>query len=149
MTKLKAAALVVGILVQLSAPAQTSDDVVVEEIRRLEDDLTNALLERDVSALDRLWHNDLLFIARNGSQSTKRQRIAGLATSEPLAGETNVNDGVIVRVIGEAAFTIVDSTWTSASASGLVPGRYRALHVWARNDGRWQLLAAQVASLPP
>jgi ketosteroid isomerase-like protein len=129
--------------------AQEPDEAVVQEIRQLEGELTNALLERDAATLDRLWHDDLSFIARNGSQFTKSERIAGQAASRRQPGETNVNDAVTVRIIGDAAVTTVLSTWTFPSESGPVPGHYRALHVWVRDHGRWQLLAAQVAMLPP
>ena len=128
--------------------AQDLDERAEREIRRLEDELTQALLERDVSALERLWHEDLLFIARNGTQFTKSERIAGQAESRRRPGETNVNDNVDVRIVGGTAITTVLSTWTLPSDSGPVPGRYRALHVWVPNDGHWQLLAAQVAMLP-
>src|SRR5688572_1564790 len=134
-------------LVPSTGFAQRSDEAAVQEIRRLEDELTKALLERDVTALDRLWHDDLLFIARNGTQSTKRERIAGQGESRRQPGESNVNDAVDVRIVDGAAIATVLSTWTFPSDSGPVPGRYRALHVWIRSDGRWQLLAAQVAVL--
>jgi ketosteroid isomerase-like protein len=137
-----------AVLVQLGGLAQNSAESAAQEVRRLEDELTKALLERDASALDRLWHDDLLFIARNGSQSTKGERIAGQGASRQQPGETNVNDDVAVRIIGDTAITTVGSTWTFPSDSGLIAGRYRALHVWVRSAGRWQLLAAQVAMLP-
>src|SRR5687767_6562433 len=110
-----------------SGAAQDFDERTAREIRRLEDELTKALLERDASALDRLWHEDLLFIAGNGTQFTKSERIAGQAESRRRPGETNVNDDVDVRIVGGTAITTVLSTWTFPSDSGPVHGRYRAL----------------------
>jgi ketosteroid isomerase-like protein len=142
-----ALAVVGAVVLPLGVFAQGSIEAAAREVRRLEDDLTKALLERDVSALDRLWHDDLIFIARNGAQSTKSERIAGQGSSPRQPGETNVNDGVNVRIVGDTAITTVVSTWTFPSDSGPVPGRYRALHIWILDNGRWQLLAAQVAML--
>ena len=136
------------VLGQSVGVAQESDQAIAQEIRRLEDELTKALLERDVPTLERLWHDDLLFIARNGTQFTKAERIATQGESPKQPGENNVNDDVDVRVAGDSAIASVLSTWTFPSASGPLPGRYRALHVWVRSGGRWQLLAAQVAQLP-
>ena len=139
-------ALVGAVVLPLGAFAQVSNGAA-GEVRELEDDLTKALLERDVDALDRLWHDDLMFIATNGVQSTKSVRIAGQGRSPQQPGESNVNDDVTVRIVGDTAITTVASTWTFPSNSGPVPRRYRALHIWIRDDGRWQLLAAQVAML--
>jgi uncharacterized protein (TIGR02246 family) len=142
------ALVVAGALLVPDGLAQDSGDATTREVRRLEDELTKALLDRDASALDRLWHDDLLFIARDGSRFTKSERIAGQGASSRQPGETNVNDDIEVRVIGETAITTVVSTWTFPSDSGPMATRYRALHVWVLGSGRWQLLAAQVASLP-
>jgi ketosteroid isomerase-like protein len=135
------------IALPLCGLAQGSNEAAAREIRGLENELTTALLARDVGALDRLWHDDLTFISRSGVQSTKGQRIAAQSSSPRQPGETNVNDDVAVRIVGDTAIAIVLSTWTFPSSSGPVPGRYRALHIWIRDAGRWQLLAAQVAML--
>lgn len=127
--------------------AQTSDEQIAQEIRTLEDQLSAALVARDAAALDQLWHDDLVFIARNGSQTGKAERIAGQAASPPQAGESNTNDSVDVRVIGDAAVATVVSTWSFPGEQAPIVGRYRALHVWTREGGEWRLLAAQVASI--
>jgi ketosteroid isomerase-like protein len=117
------------------------------ELQELEDELTRALFERDAATLDRLWHDDLIFIGTNGRQVTKAERLQGL-TTPPQPGESNVNDDVAVRALGETAVVTVLSTWTFPGDPKPSVGRYRALHVWVRDNGRWQLLAAQVARLP-
>ena len=117
-------------------------------IRRLEDELSKALVERDVRALDRLWDKDLIFITRNGRAFTKGERIEsnrGAAPQKP--GETNTNDEVIVRVQQNTAVVTVLSTWTTPTDHGSSSSRYRALHVWLRKNGSWRLVAAQVASV--
>jgi uncharacterized protein (TIGR02246 family) len=135
-------------IIALSGLAQCSDEAAKQEVQQLEGELTKALLERDVSALDRLWHDDLVFIATSGARSTKRERIGMQGASRKQPGETNSNDDVDVRVFGDTAVATIVSTWTFPSSSGPVSGSYRALHVWVRDDGRWQLFAAQVAMLP-
>jgi ketosteroid isomerase-like protein len=125
--------------------AQHGDDEIAD-LKELEARLTRALLERDTELLDRLWHDDLIFIARNGRQSTKGERLAAQRGSTAQPGETNTNDEVSVRMEGETAIVTVVSTWTMPAAA-VSTGRYRALHVWTRSAGAWQLLAAQVASI--
>lgn len=122
-------------------------DAAAQEVRQLEDALTQALVERDAAALDRLWHADLIFIGTNGAQTTKAERLAGQSTAAPRGPEANTNDAVTVRIEGDTAIVTVLSTWTFATDPPTMR-HFRALHVWIRDDARWQLLAAQVAILP-
>jgi ketosteroid isomerase-like protein len=139
-------ALLPSVLLPLCAAAQ--DDPDVATLRRLEAELSEALVERDAEALGRLWHDDLIFIGTNGRQFTKAERISGQRIAEGRRdGETNVNDEVAVRVDGDVATVIVTSTWTIPSGATATASRFRALHVWTRSSGEWQLLAAQVAAL--
>ena len=146
MSRLARTVVFAAALLALGSQAQTGDDVAARELRRIEDELSEALVERDAETLDRLWHTDLIFIRLNGQQSNKEERLAGLATAGPRRdGETNQNDAVDVRIDGDTAVVTVVSTWTTPRDASVSVGRYRALHVWTREAGRWQLLAAQVA----
>jgi len=139
-------ALLPSVLLPLCAAAQ--DDPDVATLRRLEAELSEALVERDAEALERLWHEDLIFIGTNGRQFTKTERISGQRIAEGRrAGETNVNDEVAVHIDGNLATVVVTSTWTIPTNATATASRYRALHVWTRSGGEWQLLAAQVAAL--
>ena len=142
---MKSSAYVIALVLLLSAQRPTSQEM---EIRRLENDLSKALVERDVRALDRLWDDDLIFIARNGQTFTKAERIASNRNGDPQTpGETNTNDEIVVRLHENTAIVTVLSTWTTPTGRGSSSSRYKALHVWIRKNGRWQLAAAQVASL--
>jgi hypothetical protein len=145
MTIAKPGAVLVALTSLTAAHAQIEPSAA--ELRRLEDDLSRALVERDTAVLDRLWHEDLFFIGTNGRQFTKAERMAGVRAGAPRgAGETNTNDDVEVRFEDGVAIAVVTSTWTVPSAAVPV-GRYRALHVWTRVTGAWRLVAATVAVL--
>jgi ketosteroid isomerase-like protein len=143
---LRAAAAIALIVVAATAAFAQSDEEDAAEVRRLEDELSEALVARDVGALDRLWRDDLMFIARNGRQYTKAERLAGQADAPRADGESNVNDAVSVRILDDTAVATVESTWRTAGGQET---HYRALHVWVRENGSWRLLAAQVASIAP
>ena len=141
---------ILGVAAVLSLTASVSGQHVdpnVAELTRLEAKLTQALLDRDTQTLNRLWHDDLLFIARNGRQFSKTERLATQRAAPAQPGETNTNDEVTVRIEGETAIVTVVSTWTMPTSTSISTGRYRALHIWTRSLGDWQLLAAQVASI--
>lgn len=141
------AASVLLLLVSLGCAGQPSEVPGATELRALEDELSRALVERDGAALERLWHDDLVFIARNGQQSTKAERLANLDAAPQRRGETNTNDAVTVRIDNDAAIVTVVSTWTMPTNAENMSSRYSALHVWTRSGGAWQLIAAQVTSL--
>ena len=69
---------------------------------------------------------------------------------KPLAPDAtptliNRNDQVTVHVYGDTAVATVLSTWKAAdTATG---DQYQATHVWVKRQGRWQMVAAQVAQL--
>ena len=139
-------ALLVYTLLPFGAHAQ--EDPAVAALHRLEAEMSQALVERDAAALDRLWHEDLVFIGTNGRQFTKAERLAGQQIAEARrAGETNTNDDVDVRIEGDLATVVVTSTWTIPTDAAVTKSRFRALHVWTRAGGQWRLLGGQVAVL--
>ena len=55
----------------------------------------------------------------------------------------NRNDQVVVHIYGDTAVATVLSTWQMANAS--TGDQYQATHVWVKREGRWRMVAAQVA----
>jgi ketosteroid isomerase-like protein len=124
--------------------AQEGRDVA--ELTELEARLSTALVEQDAAALATLWHDDLIFITTTGRQFTKAERLAGLRGEPPaVPGQSNTNDAIAVQLQGDVAIVSVVSTWTTPRVQAPLISRYRALHVWTRERGQWELLAAQVA----
>src|SRR6266852_942246 len=85
----------------------------IQEITRLEQQLTDALIRNDVAAVDSLWSEDLVFIGTDGKTSTKARRLAGMKApaSSGDAVVTTTNDDVKVRLYGQTAFVTLLSTW--------------------------------------
>jgi hypothetical protein len=131
--------------VPIAVAAQEDPNVV--ELRHLEDRLSRALVELDAESVDQLFHPELVFIGTTGAVSSKTQRLSGLRTPAPQRPGGNVNDELVVDVDGQTAIVVVTSTWTYPGDAGPVAQRFRALHVWTRDDDRWRLRAAQVSVL--
>ena len=117
------------------------------EIKRAEAELADAFTRQDVTRIDALWSDDFVFTFPSGKVFTKQQRLAGMKPLPPDAIPTliNTNDQVVVRVYGDAAVATVLSTWKAADAA--TGDQYQATHVWVKRQGRWQMVAAQVAQL--
>ena len=117
------------------------------EIKEAEAQLADAFTRQDVSTIDGLWSDDFVFTAPNGKVFTKQQRLAGMKPLPPDATPTliNANDQVVVRIYGDTAVATVLSTWRAADAA--TGDQYQATHVWVKRQGRWRMVAAQVAQL--
>jgi ketosteroid isomerase-like protein len=122
---------------------------VVQEITRLEQQLTDALVRNDVSAVDRLWSEDLIFIGTDGKASTKARRLAGMSApaSSGDAVVAATNDDVKVRLYGQTAVVTLLSTWKVHAGERDFSDRYMTTHIWTRQRGRWQLVAAHVSKV--
>lgn len=127
-----------------AAPSKTS---VERHLIELERQLSDALVRQDVAVLDRLWSNDLVFTFPDGKVSNKRERLAGQkpgAQSSQSESETT-NDEVKVYVYGNTAVVTVLATWRGKTNNQAYSSQFQATHVWAKQEGRWQLVAAHVS----
>lgn len=125
-------------------PYQTG---VERQLIELERQLSDALVKEDTAVLDRLWSNDLVFTFPNGKVSGKTERLAGQKPSAQPSQSTNLNDQVKVYLYGNTAVVTVLSTWRGKAGTQEYSDRYQATHVWVKQQGRWQLVAAHVSQV--
>jgi uncharacterized protein (TIGR02246 family) len=115
------------------------------EIAGLEAELRAAQLAADVAALDRLIADDLLFTGPDGRFATKaddlnayRDGVMRVTSHEP--------EEIRVRRIGADAGAVALRARMTGSYAGedfSVTARYT--RVWAREGGRWRIVAGQVS----
>lgn len=132
---------------QSESKAAPSKGSVENQLIELERQLSDALVREDAAVLDRLWSNDLVFTFPNGKVSNKAQRLAGQKPgAQPSQSESaNVNDEVKVYLYGNTAVVTVLSTWSGKEKNQTYSSQFQATHVWAKQEGRWQLVAAHVS----
>lgn len=130
-----------------------------QEIMKLENELVEAGLRGDAAATDRLMADDYFFMTRDGvvhenlkaalllrmksgeSRGDLLERMKSGESDEPKPQPTKIDDAQ-VHIYGDTGVVIVRSTYKSRGKDGRVveiPTRY--LHVWARQQGRWRLVA--------
>jgi uncharacterized protein (TIGR02246 family) len=118
------------------------------EIEALEAELRAAQLGADVAALDRLIADDLLFTGPDGALATKADDLAAyrdgvmrVASHEPEALHVR-------RVGADVAVVALRARMTGSYAGQPFAGTARYTRVWAREGGRWQIVAGQVSVAP-
>ena len=120
---------------------------VERELIKLERQLSEALARQDASALDRLWSATLVFTFPNGQISNKAQRLAAQKPSADPNQLTNRNEEVKVYRYGNSAVVTVRSRWVDKAGTHQYGDPYQATHVWVKQHGRWQLVAAHVSQV--
>jgi hypothetical protein len=134
-------------LAQSESNAAPSKRNVEGQLIELERQLSAALVRQDAAVLDRLWSNDLVFTFPDGKVSNKAQRLAGQKpAAQPSQSESvTSNDEVKVYLYGNTAVVTVLSTWSGKANNQAYSSQFQATHVWVKQEGRWQLVAAHVS----
>jgi ketosteroid isomerase-like protein len=120
---------------------------VERQLIELERQLSEALVREDAAVLDRLWSDDLVFTFPSGRVSDKAQHLADQKPSKESSESSNNNDQVKVHLYGNTAVVTVLSTWITKAGAQESSDQYQATHVWAKQQGRWQLVAAHVSQV--
>jgi ketosteroid isomerase-like protein len=121
------------------APDVLTKAADVATLLALNDDYIQSVQASDVARFREILAEDFLCSLPDGSQVDRRrflEQIAAPATIRNLQAH-DVN----VRVMGDFALVHARTTFTAADGR---PGGSRYTDVWARRDGRWVAIAAQV-----
>lgn len=125
---------------QTSNKAETEDQIK-SEILHIEDIRSKAMLNRDVSVLDRLYANDLSWSNPSGESLTKAQVLADLVSGKQKF-YTVSHDQIRLHVWGETVIADGRSTSTLEYNGKLSRGiSRRFLNVYVKRDGVWLLVA--------
>ena len=131
----------------INRKAIPSAQKVERELVELERQLSEALARQDALTLDRLWSETLVFTFPNGQVSNKTQRLAAQKPSSDPNQLINRNEEVKVHLYGSSAVVTVRSRWVDKAGTPQYGEPYQATHVWVKQHGRWQLVAAHVSQV--
>ena len=119
-----------------------------DEISQLEDRLRQAMLTSDVSTLDELIADTLVFTMIDGSVLGKeadlaahRSRMLKIASLEPSDRH--------IQTYGNVAIVAVRMHMRGTYAGSDFEGVNRYTRVWLRTRGHWQIIAGHVSPVPP
>jgi ketosteroid isomerase-like protein len=125
----------------------TAHEDVADQIRALEDRRYQAMTDGDVGTLDELFAADLVYTHSDTKTDTKQSYLDKLASghfkygpiSHPVA--SLLVHGDCVLVFGDMRGEVQVEGQTRVLNN-------KSLSVWAREDGRWVLLAYQPTKYP-
>ena len=140
------AVLVFAVAVWAQIPAQTETGNVEQELIKLEKELADAWVKRNVAFFDRVIADDFTWTAPYGIVSTKAQSLATLKSGEDVVNSWVV-DEMKVRVYGDAAVATGRSTIKETYKGEDVSGQYRWTDTWVKRAGRWQCVAGHSSEI--
>lgn len=119
------------------------------EIRRLEADRCQALVNRDLGRLDQLLAGDLLHVHANGAVEDRAAYLAGV--TEKLEFLQVERGDLTIRVHADAAIAVgpVQQTVRVRASSQVVSMSLMTTQVWLRRGGVWRQVSYQATKVTP
>ena len=117
------------------------------EIVRRESALLAAVTTNDVTLLDDLLHDDLLFNGPDGRTGTKAEDLANYRSGGIRLTRAEPRDRVL-SAIGGVVVVAVTVALEGSYLGFAVDGSYRYLRVWKHVEGAWRVIAGSVVALP-
>jgi ketosteroid isomerase-like protein len=127
--------------------AQTQTESVEQELLKLEQEGTNAIIKGDVAFLDRILAEDWMVTDSDGVLTTKAQSLAAIKSSETIISSM-VADDMKVRIYGDAAVVTGRNTVKSMREGKDISGQERWTDTWIKYDGRWKCVATHSSKIP-
>jgi ketosteroid isomerase-like protein len=119
------------------------------EIIRLGQDWDNAIIRRDVVALQRLMAEDYVGIDESGKATTREQELTSARAGEFVLISVVQNEPAKVRVYGNTAVVTSLETVEQQFRGHPAGGQYRSTIVWVKRKGHWQVVSWHGSRVAP
>lgn len=118
------------------------------ELRALETARTEAIRAGDAATLEKIYADDFRGVT-SGGQAVDKASILEVLKGASGGLPAEIED-LKVRIYGETAVVTGLIRLSALSQEGRVAGNsFRYTHIYARKDGRWQMIAGQSTNVPP
>jgi ketosteroid isomerase-like protein len=142
---------VVVALTQLSPPLQAQDKqdktTSEHELRKIEKEWDNAIVRRDLAALDRILNDDFKYIDSAGDVHSKSDIIqevkSSTATIEPFETE-----GVQTRIYCNTGILTGRFTQRVTYEGKTYSGQFRYTDVYVKQGSSWRAVSAHASRIP-
>ncbi len=132
-----------------AATAPAADAAAIEtEIKKLANDGVASILKGDTTAVEKLWNDNYVFIAQDGTVTTKAQRIDAMKSGQSKL-ESLAYDEMSVRSNpeGTGAILIGRATVKGTNMGKPVDGQMRFTQVWSKTKDGWRQVSGQVTAI--
>jgi ketosteroid isomerase-like protein len=120
---------------------------VEEELKGLENEAVQAELRADMPAIDRIFSDDWIIVDEEAQVRNKKAEFEPFKTGEEKVTAGRLDD-MSVRLFGEAAVVIGRYMFEGSFQGKPFDIKGRFTDVWARRNGRWQIVSGQNTAIP-
>ena len=113
-----------------------------QNLKRIEQELTDALLKGDASVFERNLADAFIFTGPDGVVMSKAEFIAPIK-SRDFKFESSKFDDMKVKVYGNSAVVTYQTTDKGTYKGNDLSGQYRWTDVFIKQGGGWQIVATQ------
>ena len=119
----------------------------LDEIRAAEQQLQEAMVKNDIQALERLLHDELVFIDVEGNVQGKRDDISSHASGAVVQTAVEFVEEPVMQLHGETAVVAIKAYVHVLLQGNPVEALCRYLRVWLFQDEHWQIISGTVRIL--
>lgn len=116
------------------------------DLRRLEQQWSDAFNSRDARTLDRLLAADFVFVNRNGRVMNRSEYV------DMVVNHIRVISGGIldldIRTYGTTGIAVARFTGTTSFDGSVSTSNFRFIDVWTKRGGRWIAVSSQDTLIP-
>ncbi|MCH7652988.1 MAG: nuclear transport factor 2 family protein [Chloroflexi bacterium] len=120
---------------------------IEKQIVELERERLRAMINADSEALNSILSDDLTYIHTTTREDSKKSLIDSLASGR-LSYKSMDTEGVRVRIYGDAAVVTGSAAIKVSSGGRLLEFSILFTDVYAKQEGRWQMVAWQSTRKP-
>jgi ketosteroid isomerase-like protein len=128
-----------------TAPKAT-DAGIEQALTQIEKEWAAAYVKNDAAALDRIIADDWIEINADAKTGTKAELIDAVKSGKSTT-QTNEIGTTKVRVFGDMAIVNGTSTTKSSEQGRDTSGQYVWTDIFARRNGRWQVVSSQATKV--
>lgn len=139
-----------------SAPEPVNTASIEAELKRIEAEWPKAYKAKDGAAVKAILADDVVLTYPDGTTGTKNDEVQLTETGAITYDSWDILDGKVTVLDGDAAFmtgrTVVKNGKLREPKSQQlidISGEYRYLDVYAKRNGKWQVVASQVTRVRP
>lgn len=132
-----------------TATAPVANAAAIEtEIKKLANEGVAAITKGDTAAIDKLWADNYVFVAQDGSVATKAQRLESMKSGDSKL-DSLAYDEMSVRsnAEGTGAILVGRATVKGTNMGKPVDGQMRFTQVWSKTKDGWRQVSGHVTPI--
>ncbi|RAK63179.1 nuclear transport factor 2 family protein [Hymenobacter edaphi] len=133
---------------RLAANVAASEGSDAQELLRIDEALTDAILRSDAETITHLLADEYIAVNSKGLVTSKKDWLAAIANDE---GHCDINKGFefVVRVYGNTGFVIHNTSFRGQLDGAATTGEYRITRYFIRRNGKWLVAAGNTTYVVP